>query len=472
MLRYDVSNEDLMMAISALGSKDFINDNFLTLLNMYPNLLDVALSDKYKLFFEKGVKNNFRNILTKITNDRSFRGYIYKLKNFYEKDILDNVDVILDQPHFYIEDFTELVNLNGFEECAQKNQEKILKRALEFNEYKFPTDYTSNLLFLLSALPFFEKDFAQQNKEKIENFINTHFNLIDPECFEDSRFLLNALTMSSKNHKFINEFVNKHLEFIAVILSNRKLKTLKEEKILDFYVELIKDVMRIEQASIEDLKLKIGSFSRTLIIKNKVIKSGEKNTKLIPYHKRLLQPIVRQRIKHEYHDFSKLIGSKALDFDFVEVYERVDEVYPSEKNLLYEVFKEMLEDGVLWTDPRLENIGKLLKPNLPFHETIDDYDKPFYIDDEIVEMYNPFGKKEILQKGDAVVLDLDGIYDIKDFNLKEYLERNLTEGKDVTGFNFRKTLKERKIEFFYAFDIMFDKYVKNFKNDFQNNKRI
>lgn len=443
---YGDSNDDVMHFLSKLGGKEYINDNFSFLLNLYPILLDMALSDKYKLFFEKGVKNNFRNILTKITNDRSFRTYIYMLKSFYEKDIFDNVDVILEQPYFYIKDFTELVNLNGFEECALKNQEKILKRALEFNEYKFPTDYTSNLLFLLSALPFFEKDFAHQNKEQIENFINTHFNLIDPECFEDYRFLLDTLTMSSKNHKFINDFINQHLEFIAVILSNRKLMTLKEEKILDFYIELIKDVMRIEGASIEDLKLKIGSFSRTLIIKNKVIKSGEKNTKIIPYNKRLLQPIVRQRINHENNWFKQLIKNKDLDFDYVEVYERVEEVKPSERNLLYEVFKEMLEDGVLWTDPRLENIGKLLKPNLPFHETIADYDKPFYIDDEAVEMYNSFDKKEILQKGEAVVLDLDGIYDIKDFNLKEYLEKELQSGKDVTALNF--------------------------KNDFINNKKI
>ena len=185
-----------------------------------------------------------------------------------------------------------------------------------------------------------------------------------------------------------------------------------------------------------------------------------------------MQPIVRQRVNHENNWFKQLIKNKDLDFDYVEVYERVEEVKPSERNLLYEVFKEMLEDGVLWTDPRLENIGKLLKPNLPFHETIADYDKPFYIDDEAVEMYNSFDKKEILQKGEAVVLDLDGIYDIKDFNLKEYLEKELQSGKDVTALNFKKTLIERKIEFFGAFDIMFDKYVKNFKNDFINNKKI
>lgn len=93
--------------------------------------------------------------------------------------------------------------------------------------------------------------------------------------------------MSSKKHEFIKEFIDKHPEIIALIFANKRMCTLRREGILDFYIELIKDVIRIGNTSIVDMDLKRGKHSRTLIIKDKVIKSGFKHVKKIPYHKRI-----------------------------------------------------------------------------------------------------------------------------------------------------------------------------------------
>lgn len=200
---------------------------------------------------------------------------------------------------------------NVFSNFCSKYEDVILKNVVTFKS-DIPIDNVFNLMILIHSLQFFNTNFAKQNKEKIEHFIIDNFSKIDPEIFyyNDSYFLLEDLIECSKKHPFIYEFLNKHLEFIAIILTNKKLTVLKKEKILNTYTELIKDVFRIENANICDLVLKRGVFSNVLIIKDKVIKSGKKVTKNIPYHKRLLQPIIRQVITS--------INDNNVALDFIE----------------------------------------------------------------------------------------------------------------------------------------------------------
>ena len=114
-----------------------------------------------------------------------------------------------------IDHFCMLVEFEGFEEAARKNQAKILSKALENSKFDFPSDYTSNLLFLMSALPFFETNFVEKNKEEIENFLTMHFNVIDPQIYDnDLLFLFETIRLSSANHQFISEYFKNHIDFI------------------------------------------------------------------------------------------------------------------------------------------------------------------------------------------------------------------------------------------------------------------
>lgn len=351
-------------------------------------------------------------------------------------------------------------NANVFSDFCSKYEDVILRNVVTFKS-NIPIDNVFNLMILIHTLQFFNTNFAKQNEEKIEHFIINNFSKIDPEVFHynDSYFFVDDLIECSKKHPFIYEFLNEHLEFIAMILTNKKLEVLKKEKILDTYIELIKDVFRIENASINDLILKNGGYSNVLIIKDKVIKSGKKETKKIPHHRRLLHPIIRQVIPSINNN---------TDFDFIEVYERT---LPFKEGVVscYDVFKEMLDDGILWSDPKDDNLGILIKPNIAFRENMND-NKPFFIDGEVVNIFGD-GKKEILGKGEVVVIDLDFVYDVKEDINKGIIMSDLKKDPNIEGGYISDKLKKYNIKIGNFIDDYLDRYVDEIKEELKNIKK-
>lgn len=452
------SNEELVRLLSMYPDKEYVNHNFLSWLNFYPDILNLIFNYNYIAIFDDSIKKYMSEILrSMIKRYEIFR--IYDLANKYEKELFKNIDIVLDEDPNYKDTFCKLVEFQGFENIALEKQEKILKKAIEFKNFRFPTDYTSNLLFLLSALPFFDSEFVEEHKDEIENFMTFHFNAIDPQIYdEDLLFLFETIRLSSVNHAFINDYFSNHLEFIALVFANKKLVTLEREKILDFYVELIKDAMRIETATVKDMKLKKGANSRTLIINDKVLKSGHKNTKQIPYHKRILQPIVRQNIKY-------INDSLGLDLDFVEVYERVGDLSFENEYKAYEVFKEMLKDGVIMGDPSPENFGVLLKSNIPFHEPTGFNDDNFYIGNETVGIYDSECPKEILDEGEVVVRDVDCLYCLK--SVCEFIANKVVCGEEVTERSFR-AIGMGNATFGPSFETYLNRYCMQLKNEIEN----
>lgn len=448
------SNEELINLLNIYRDKNYVNINFKYWLHMYPDILNVIFKDNYRELFDEAIKMYMPDLLRVMIEKHRF-DKIYFFKDRYDKELFENIDLILEYDSNYAEHICELVGFDGFEEFAKKHQVTILKKAVEFNAFNFPTDYTSNLLFLMSTLPFFDVKFAEEHQEEIEKFMTFHFSSIDPQVYdEDLLFLFETIRFSSVNHNFINEYFSKNLKFIALVFANKKLVTLEREKILDFYVELIKDAMRIEKASVKDMKLKKGANSRTLIINNKVLKSGHKITKEIPYHKRILQPVVRQKIEYLNSFFD-------MDLDFVEVYERVGDLSFEDEYKAYEVFKEMLRDGVIMGDPSPENFGVLLKPNLPYHEPTGYNNEKFYIDNETVGIYDSRCPREILDKDEVVVRDVDCLYFFKD--IYKYIENKVKQGLeiDLTEIGFGSSKFGPKFEYYL------EKYCDDLKKELE-----
>lgn len=452
------SSPELMYLLDNFGSSEYVDSNFLIWLNFYPDIFNVMMNPKYNKYFDKAIRNNMANLLRNIIVKDEFNK-IHELSFKYEKEIFENIDIILYEDPDFRDDFCELVYFESFEKCALEKQEVILQKALTNTQFKNEKDYNSNLLFLLSSLPFFSPEFANKYKTEIEDFLNIHFNAINPKWYNsDLLFLFQTMVMSSKSHQFIENFFNNHVEFIAIIFANNSLEMLTREKILDFYSELIKDIIRIENASITDMDLKRGAYSRTLIIKDKVLKSGRKMTKEIPYHKRILQPIVRQSINY--------IDYPEQELDFVEVYERVGNLKDPDDELVYKVFKEMLEDGVLLGDPHTDNLGVLLKPNKPYHEQVDSIESEFYIDNEAVGIYDTHVKKEILKVGEIVVCDVDCLYYYE--KLKNFIKYKVNNGENVTISSLSE-IGFKDVKFGASFQIYLDKYCRELKGELLNN---
>lgn len=210
----------------------------------------------------------------------------------------------------------------------------------------------------------------------------------------------------------LEKFLRKSIDFI------------KKEKAYDFYKTIFNEIMKEENVSLDDIKFSSGYNSSVAIIGNKVIKSGVKITHKVPYHKRILQPIIRTPI--ELINESRVKYIRKQYFSFFEVYEKVDTTNITEEEV-YEVFKEMLYDNILWADPRVDNLGRLLKPNRAY---IYDNNESYYVDDESVGIIGE-EQKTVLDKGEVVIMDVDLIYKVNTDNLVDVIKQMVEDDPNI-----------------------------------------
>ena len=200
------------------------------------------------------------------------------------------------------------------------------------------------------------------------------------------------------------------------------IEDLKKENLLEELIKLIDSILKYENKNYSDIrKIGYGSFSDVYQVGNKVVKFGKERKKFsIDRNKLFLQPIYRANIKS---------GIDKKQLMCIEVTEVVDTNNVNTENL-YQVYKKLREEGYVWVDCRLDNIGRLLK-----------YNKIYFDKKENEE-------PEYLEKGDIVILDNDFIYTEEEF-------RNLDK------FNHEKLNNK------YNYDL-----IKNFESRYQQEKNI
>lgn len=167
--------------------------------------------------------------------------------------------------------------------------------------------------------------------------------------------------------------------------------------------EIVNEIAQNENVDISNIE-HIGSGTMTNVYKlgNKVIKFGKKRmTNKIPYHKRILQPLLRRSI---------LSGDKDLYIEISEYLLPDNSITDEDAYLIY---KELRDDGIIWLDAKKENLGRLQKDNIAH------FKEPLYVRNETVG-YIPETIQEdaTLPKGDLVILDTDFLFREQDFNVK------------------------------------------------------
>ncbi len=196
------------------------------------------------------------------------------------------------------------------------------------------------------------------------------------------------------------------------------------EDLLEVISEFICDIMKHENVSLEDIKFAgEGKTSKNIQIGEYVLKVGlTRRTKQFKNSARILQPIIRREIKMD-------DGEKA----FVEVQNAVDTDWYKENrygitDIVYQVYRDLRDEGLVWTDLKFKNIGRLLKDNrINYTERVHNSNEESVIKelepDEVATGLK--GKpKKILKAGDYVLLDTDFVFDEKDLsdeNIKEIL---------------------------------------------------
>lgn len=190
-------------------------------------------------------------------------------------------------------------------------------------------------------------DFIIQNNPPIEQF-----------------FIITKLLKGKT--KQINNKINNALKLRKIELAQFMLKEridYKKELMKDYSVTLsiiIDELLESEGVDYIDItKIGGGSYSDVYKIGNKVLKVGEnRGTYNIPNHRRILQPLTRTNFIDEKNN---------LVIACIEISDRVKTIPKREqdKEKLYAMYKELRDAGIIWTDVRFDNIGKLVASNIP-----------------------------------------------------------------------------------------------------------
>ena len=233
-------------------------------------------------------------------------------------------------------------------------------------------------------------------QEYIEENIDTLLERLDCEKFQ--KIVLVFPNLSKKCQDKINEYLlwQKHKYIEYLLFGKLKEYKIKDdyESLLEIIVNLVEEVLTHEEKTYFDIKKRIsGHYSDVIEIGTKIIKLGrDRRTYMIPYDKRILTPLVR-------FDFSKISDLNVI----LEVSEKVDCDFKITDDMVYSLFKEMRDRGIVCTDMRDENIGALISKNtIHWKKNICDD----YINKGITDAY----PDEELDVGSLVVLDLDYIY--------------------------------------------------------------
>lgn len=213
--------------------------------------------------------------------------------------------------------------------------------------------------------------------------------------------------------------------------------------------KIIEELCESQDVGIKDLEFAGGGcYSQNIKIGDYVLKLGrERITNEIRNHRRIIKPIIRQQTNRT--------GKENVPNLFVEVQNAVDTKWyegMSEKEVdecLYQIYKELMDENVVWTDIKPENVGRLLKPN---KENLTIYGEEIQSSDYSVGFIGE-RKGEILKPGELVVIDTDYIY-TKGKNVDvpivskfgEFMERYKKERKRDNRLKIKKLIKNGKYD--------------------------
>lgn len=312
--------------------------------------IDSLFKEEKKSFFnnekiENLIENNFKTLMKYVGrgNVDSFIDTLYSydsMKPFLKKE--ETIKYILDNVKH--DDFRLIIN-----------DSSIKEKSVEFVHENF--DYVLKNYSMKKIVNIYES--IQLNEKEIEK-MDKYFN--------------------DKKEEFLSEILTKTLSFRGNVNDE------KMDSLLNVVKNVVDKVLEKENCKITDVKILLsGNFSNVLRIGDTVVKVGiPRKTHKIPNDKRILQPRLRRDLSEEY-------GIEAA----IEVSDRVDTNISLSEKELYEIYKDMRDRGIVCGDFKYDNIGKLIKPNIPCNK----------------ESEGMMGNvSETLDSGEYVLIDTDFVY--------------------------------------------------------------
>ena len=317
------------------------------------------------------IEDNFPKILEK-TKSTSVELLILRLIEGLETEhiVIDNLDIILNR---LIKDdvfkecskdvFYEIIGLPEGTDFIVKNIDNILENVFPSNIFKF-SQYLKGL--------------SEETDEKINETLENN-------KIEVAKSLLEDCIITRIGLDYNEELVNEYKLTLSV---------------------MIDELLESEKCRYIDINyLSRGAYSNVYQIGDKVIKiGGPRQTYFIPNHRRILQPLIR----------TNFIDKNNKAFACVEISDKVDPLLKEDitEKKLYEIYKDLIEDGIIWTDIRFPNVGRLNKNNVPSLNG-----EKMNVAPNSLGFINDKSERD-LYEGDLVIIDTDFIYNKGDKNIK------------------------------------------------------
>lgn len=220
---------------------------------------------------------------------------------------------------------------------------------------------------------------------------------------------------SSKTDELLEKSMQQHSLDISKYLFLRERTELYCDDIKDtidvggyakFIERILFEIGQRQNSKLNDIEtLPRGASAKPFGFKNMILKVGlPPKTYNMPNSKYFLQPLIRIELK----------SNKGKPFACVEVTNRVDTNFSIEEKTnenLYQFWKKIRDEGIIWTDVRWNNVGKLLQRNIPVHNGVEMYSDSKATGLEDIDIGEP------LDKGKLVVVDLDYVYHEDDLNI-------------------------------------------------------
>ncbi len=223
---------------------------------------------------------------------------------------------------------------------------------------------------------------SEETKQRIQNNISPEAALYLVQSTDQPLYVSQLLKNYGLYTPEIEDYLDTHLDEIVSEVSEHS----RDSLTLKMITQELMEHEGVKPSEIEYASK--GGFGRVFKIGDKVLKYGRKaHNAELPYNSELfLQPLLRQTLN----------GS-----DFVEIYEQVD--VGGSREDMYQLYKALREQGLIWTDIKPGNFGRLRKENKIHFDGIDSVHHRavgFREDREI----------PIAQPGDFVLIDLDFVF--------------------------------------------------------------
>ena len=238
----------------------------------------------------------------------------------------------------------------------------------------------------------------------ISKIINDNFEYLLNNFTIKKLIVLNANIILTEENKILldKKYNDNQEEFASSMLLTRfsEFNNVKDKENLEsILMMIIKEIKDKEKVRFIDIKkLNGGNYSNVIEIGDKILKIGSRMRFNIPNNEHILVPIIRK-------DLSSISSIPLV----IEVSEKVDTKVNLTDEQLYQFYKKLRMDGIIWTDVKNDNIGRLLKDNIVHYDNVSLDNNGKGIEGSI---------KKVLKAGEYVIIDNDGIYAEDDKNIK------------------------------------------------------